>query len=229
MSTFLELCVDARREGAGVGSGPTATAGQVGEYGRIVEWVLSAYEYIQGMHGGRWKFLQTEFSFPTVAGTGNYTKATTSPALPELGIWKEDTFRCYLTATGVSDQQELEYIPWDEFRYVYARGSSSTLQGRPSLFTVKPDNSVTFWPIPSAIYTVTGEYFKRPQTMSADGDEPLIPREFQMAIVWKAVMSMAADEEASGKYASAQSEFKSVMHKLTRHQLNRVSYGAPLA
>jgi len=229
MSTFLQLCVKVRREGAGAGSGPTAVAAQVGEYGRIVEWVLAADEHIQGLHGGRWKFLQTDFSFPTVAGTGNYTKATTSPTLPELGTWKEDTFRCHLTATGVSDQQELEYVTWDEFRYVYARGTSSTQQGRPSLFTIKPDNSVTFWPIPSAVYTITGEYYKRPQVMAADASEPLIPREFQMAIVWKAVMLMGAYQEANGKFVSAQTEFKSVMHKLIRHQLNRVSYGAPLA
>jgi hypothetical protein len=227
MSTRLELCVDLRRESGIAGVGPTATIGQVGEYARVVEWIDAAYEAVQSLHGGRWKFLRTEFSFPTIAATANYTKA--AAGLTELGTWKDDTLRCYLTATGVADKQEIEYVPWDEFRYVCGRGSSSTLTGRPRIFSIKPDNSVTFWPMPDAVYTVTGEYFKRPQVMSANDDEPLIPQEFQPIIVWKALMYYGAYTGADEKYSHGQNEYKAVLHKLVRHQLERVSYGAPLA
>lgn len=208
------------------GSGPSTVLAQTGEMQRVVEWIKTAYESVQNLHAS-WNFLKTEFSFPTIASTANYTKA--AAGLTELGSWKTDSFRCYLTATGVSDEQELDYIPWDEFRFVYQRGTSSTLTGRPSIFTVKPDLSVTFWPIPSAVYTVTGEYFKRAQVMSANADEPIIPLQFQAVIVWKALMLYGAYSAADEKYAHGQNEYRAVLAKLRRNQLDRVQYGAPLA
>lgn len=196
---------------------------------RVVEWIDTAYEFVQNLHDGRWQFLQTEFTFPTIAGTTNYTKASVSPALTELASWKTDTFRAYLTANGINDQQELEYIRWDDFRFVYGRGSQSTLTGRPILFTVKPDYSISFWPIPSDVYTVSGEYFKRPQVMTADTDVPLIPQQFQSVIVWKGLMYYGAYAGADEKYSHGQNEYRAAVARLVKNQMNRVVYGSPLA
>lgn len=226
MSTKLELAKDLRREAGISGTGPTTTANQTGEMQRVVEWIDSAYEAVQNLHS-TWDFLKTEFSFQTISGTANYSK--TGVSLTELGSWKTDSLRCYLTATGVSDEQELDYVPWDEFRYHYGRGTQSTLTGRPSVFTVKPDSSLHFWPIPSAIYTITGEYFKRAQTMSADADEPIIPQQFHSIIVWKGLMYYGAYTGADEKYTHGQNEYRMVLGKLVKNQLPRITYGAPLA
>lgn len=207
------------------GTGPTATTSQVGEYGRIVEWIDAAYQKIQNLHPN-WDFLRNDFSFSTVASTGNYTKSAAS--VSELGTWKTDTFRCYLTATGVSDQQDLDYVPWADFRESYSRGSLSTQEGRPILFTVKPDQSVTFWPIPNAIYTVTGEYFKRAQTLAADASEPLIPLAFQDVIVWRALMFYGAYVGADEKYAHGEREYKQVLARLELNQLPEMEMAGPL-
>lgn len=218
MSTFLELSQDLRREGAGLGTGPTTVAAQIGEYGRIVEWINTAYRAVQRIHAN-WEFLRSEFSFPTVGGTANYTKATVVPTLPELGSWKTDTFRAYLTVTGIGDQQDLTYIPWEEFRDRYTLGSLSTQTGRPMFFTVKADKSVTFWPIPDAVYTVTGEYYKRPQLMTVDASEPLIPSEYDEIIVWKALMLWGTDQGAPEKYTKGKEEYSRVLAALELNQL----------
>lgn len=226
MSTKLDLCMDLRREAGISGSGPTTTISQVGEMGRVVEWIDTAHESIQNLFAS-WRFLQTEFTFSTVASTANYTKIVVG--LTELGSWKTDTFRCYLTSLGVSDEQEVYYVPWDQFRYEYGRGTQSTMTGRPSIVTIKPDLSLTFWPIPSAVYTVDGEYFKRAQVMGADISEPLIPQQFQAIIVWRALMYYGAYAGADEKYAHGQNEYKALLTKLVKNQLPRISYGAPLA
>lgn len=225
MSTFLELCQDLRREAGISGSGPTAVTGQTGEMLRVVEWTALAYESVQNLRPN-WGFLQTEFTFQTIVSTANYTKAAVT--LPELGSWKTDSFRCYLTATGVADEMELEYVPWDVFRFAYNRGTQSTMTGRPIVVTVKPDLSLTLWPIPSAVYTVDGEYFMRAQEMAADGDEPLIPQQFQSVILWRALMYYGAYAGADEKYTQGQNEYRNVLARLMRNQLPRLSYGAPL-
>lgn len=205
---------------------PASVLSQTGEMRKVVDWTAKAYESVQNTHL-QWNFLRDDFSFSTIASTANYTKAAVT--LTELGAWKDDSFRCYLTATGVSDEQELEFVPWDDFRFIYLRGTSGTQTGRPVRFSILPDMSVTFHPIPDAVYTVTGEYFKRAQVMSANADEPIIPREYQQIIVWRALMFYGAERAAPEKYSHGNTEYRRLLRTLERNQLPKISYGAPLA
>lgn len=216
MSTFLELCVDLRREAGISGTGPASVINQTGEMQRVVEWILSAYRYVQNLHP-TWLFLQTDFSFQTIAGVGNYTP--NAVALPELGSWKTDTLTDYLTATGINAEQFMEYVPWPDFVDAYMTGAPSTTQGIPLVFTVKPDQSLQLWPIPNDVYTVRGEYFKRAQTMTANSDEPIIPAQFQDVIVWRALMLYGAFAAADEKYTHGQNEYKQILSRLEMNQL----------
>lgn len=223
---FLQLCSGLRQEGGMTGTGPTSVVGQSGEMLRVVSWVTSAYEYVQNLHPN-WHFLRADVSFPTVSGTASYDSTATN--CPEVGSYKLDSFKAALTSVGVADEQEMEYYPWDQFRAVYLRGSSSTLTGRPRLFSVKPDQSLVLWPKPDAIYTVTGEYFKRAQEMTADADIPIIPQQFQKIILWKALMLYGAYAGANDAYSHGNNEYRATLSKLVLNQLPKVGFGAPLA
>lgn len=224
--TFLELCQRTAQE-CGVSrssTSPTTVTGQTGELDKIIDWVLTSYEDIQDKHG-TWNFLRFDFSFPTIASTSTYLPSAVS--LDEHLRWKENTLRGYLTSAGVAGQQRLQYEDWDCFRDGRQIGTIAT--GRPTEFSIRPDKSLVFYPTPGAIYTITGEYFKRAQTMTADANEPLIPRPFQMAIVWGAVMYYAADQGAAELYAAAEQKHRKIMGKLESDQLPRFTLGGPMA
>lgn len=225
MSTFLELAGDLRREAGINGTGPSTVVSQTGEMQRVVEWILTAYRTIQNLHHN-WLFLQNDFSFNTVAATQTYTPTTAG--CPELGRWKDDTFQYYLTSVGVNGQQDLMFVPWDDFSAYYLRGSLQTQSGPPDVITIRPNRSLMLWPIPDAIYTISGEYYKRAQTMAADADEPLIPPEFQDAIVWRALMMYGAYEGASEKYSHGQNEYKHLLSRLELNQLPEFELGDAL-
>lgn len=220
---YLQLCQRTRQECSISGSGPVTVASQSGEMKKIVDWVLTAYEDIQGMYA-TWDFLRFDFSFQTIASSSTYLPSAVS--LTELAQWKEDSLRIYLTATGVSDEQHLEPQDWTAFKDFRLIGVIPT--GKPSEFAIRPNNAIVLYQTPDAIYTVVGEYFKRPQTMTANADEPLIPNQFQMAIVWKAAMYYAADQGAAELYATAEREFKRVMRRLKRDQLPAISMAGAL-
>lgn len=226
MSTFLELCQDLAEE-AGISDGttPTAVTGQTGELKRVVGWIARAYREVQRKRP-RWNFLRNDFSFPTVVGTSNYASSVAST---EHQRWKLDTFRCYLTATGVVDEQDLVYIPWDEYRVTYLYGANRNVSGRPMRFTVKPDESIELWPKPDAIYTITGEHWWKAQVMSADDDEPLFPDDFHEILMWRGLMYYAAYEEAAAPFAEGQSEFGRIFAKLEADQLPPIETAPPLA
>jgi len=212
------------RQEAGIpGTGPTTVIGQTGELARVVDWILTAYEYVQNLHT-TWYFLQTDFSFSTVASTQNYTKTTLS--LDNLGAWKTDDVRVY---SAVADETYLIYFPWSDFRFNYLYGSNRTLEGRPTVFTIKPDDSISLWPIPDAVYTVNGEYFKTAQTMTLDASEPLIPTAYQMIITWKALMLYGAYSGDNLAYHHGQNEYQSILKKLELNQLPKMSWGQSLA
>ena len=229
MATRLELCRRLAKEadisGAANGTLPASTTSQTGEMLSVVTWTDDAYEDIQNQNAGKWDFLLNDFTFATISGTSTYT--ITDAGLAEHNDWKnetcEDVFTCYLTATGVSDEQWMEFVPWDDFKKVYRFGASRTQTGRPSIYTIKSDKSVMFWPIPNASYTITGQYWKRPHRMTTDADAttgtPIFPRQFHQAIMWRALMLYGGFETASAVYAHAKQEYGRLMIGLRNDQL----------
>jgi hypothetical protein len=226
MSTFLQICQDFREEAGITGSGPVSVTGQTGEMLRVVNWVKKAYRDIQNRHAN-WDFLRFDFTFQTIANTPTYLP--TAVSLDELATWKKDSFRIYLTATGVADEQWLRCWDWNELRDTYLIGTSSIQTGRPTEFAIKPDKSVVLWPKPDAVYTIAGEYFKRAQTMTANADEPLLPDEYHDIIKWRAMMYYGAQEGATEVYAQGRGEYAGMMSALRRDQLPSISIGGALA
>ena len=224
--TYLELVQRLHSEAKVAGSSPTTVVGQTGMVARLVNWVLTAYEDIQNLHPQGWKFLQAPFSFTTTISKRNY--ALSDLELTDLGTWKigPGDVRIYKSAT---DENELIYEPWDTYRLAYITGSARTQEGRPSVFSIKYDNSMDLWQIPNGEYTVNGEHFMKAQTMNADEDEPLIPSQYQMIIVWRALMFFGAVMGANDKYEHGQNEYKRILRRLEMNQLPRFTWGPPLA
>lgn len=215
----LQIAQRVRQEAGISGSGPVTTIAQTGEMGKIVDWVDAAYQDIQNLYD--WNFLRFDFSFPTIASSSTYTP--TAAGFPELAKWKQDSMRIYLIP---SDESIIYYQEWDYFRDSRLIGTIPT--GRPSEFSTRPDKSIVLWQTPNAIFTVVGEYFKRAQTMTANADEPNLPSQFHMAIVWKAVQYYAGDQGAAELYAIAHNEYTSILRKLKKDQLPLISMAGSL-
>jgi hypothetical protein len=220
---FLSLCQRLRQEAGLSGTGPASVLSQTGEMKRIVDWVSSAYEDIQNMHE-TWKFLRTDFSFSTIASTQDYTP--TAVSLTSFASWVKNDIRIY---SSVEDEYPLEYYPWAIFREAYYFGTHRTTTGRPTVCTVRPNNALTLWQIPDAIYTVNGEYYKTADIMTANASIPLIPTRFQMIIVWKALTYYGAYAAADEKYAHGDKEYKKLLALLEFDQLEDMTFGEPLA
>ena len=220
---YLALCQRLRLEAVDSGTGPVTVIGQTGQLGRFVEWIEAAYEDVQDEHE-TWRFLRTDFDFPTIVDIPEYTPAAV--AIADHANWIKESIRIY---SAVTDETFLEYYPWDEFRDTYVYGSHRTQTGRPSAITVKPDNSLRLWQLPNAIFTVNGEYYKVPDVMTADADIPILPARFHMILVWKALMYYGVFAGAEEKYTHGANEYTRMLRKLEKDQLDDVLYGEPLA
>ena len=226
---FLQLCQRLRQEAGLTGDGPTTTVEQTGISGQIVDWINTAYIDVLSQHSN-WLFMQESFSFNTIASKREYSVSETG--VTDLEKWKVDpygAFRIYLTSSGVANEQYMYSLLWDDYRQAYLYGATRTAEGLPSYFAIQPDNGLNFYLVPDAIYTITGEYYKTPTELSGNDDIPIIPSQFHMIIVWRALMLYAAFDAATEKYVHGKNEYTKLRLRLEFDKLPQMTFGAPLA
>ena len=225
---FLQLSQRLRQEAGLSGSGPTTVVGQIGMSKQIVDWINTAYIDILSQHPN-WLFMQDDFSFETEASKREYSVSDTG--VTDLEKWKIDdygSFRVYLTSSGITNEQYMYPLFWDAYRQMYLYGATRTAEGLPSYFAVQPNKGLNFYLVPDNIYTISGEYFKTPAEMTIDADIPIIPSQFHMIIVWRALMFYAGFDAANEKYAMGKSEYNKLLMRLEIDQLPQMTFGAPL-
>lgn len=236
MSTYLQLCVDARQECRVAGTGPTAVTGQTGRLKDIVDWVAQAYTEIQERHGN-WRWLRSTWTVNTVASDDTYaygdcTDSRLSATITRLGNWLLESdggpnVTSYLASSGVGGEGYLVFLPWDSFRSIYKRGTQTN--GQPAHITIDPQNNLVLGPKPDGIYTVSGEYQMSGQSLAADGDTPEMPSRFHRTIVYRAMEKYGAANGAAEVFNRGGFEGARMMRALELDQLPRMTFGGPLA
>lgn len=216
--TFLELCQSMAIE-AGISGGIVSVSNQSGEAQRVVRWVSRAYGYIQSLHQD-WKFLRRDVQFPVVVGQVKYTPDGAGVLLAEFGRWCFlDCWRSYLTATGVADEQELQYMEYDDFRRTYMFGNARLQPGRPQVVTVAPDQSLMLWPQPDDAYTIVGEQYRAPAIMTIDTDVPIFAAQYHDVIMWRALMMYGEFEGDPSVIGTGQTEAERVLDAMEARYL----------
>lgn len=223
---YLALC-RAVSTMAGINSnGPTTVVGQAGEMKRVCLWVSQAWEEIQEYHND-WEWMRKTFSFATVANQSSYAPAT-DVALTDFAAWRNDSFRMYLASAGVGNEIWLQQYDYNSFRDYYLLGARKITYARPIAISVAPDKSLVLGLAPDQVYTVSGEYYKVPQALTADADIPEMPPRFHMAIVHKALMKYGQFEGAGEVTQEHAALYATVMNRLELDQLPPITIGGSL-
>ncbi len=226
---YLQLVNRARQEGGVSGAALLSLGGTVSqETQRFKAWVNEAWRELQ-IHCKDWDFMRSDFEFDTTAAVQTYTAASLSTPLTSFRNWKRDTFRAYTTSIGFGDEQILRFEPWESFRNLYLYGNQRSTTGRPVLFSIKPDKSLVIGPVPDAVYTINGEYFRQATDLVGDTDEPGITDEYHMLLVWRALRAYGLYESAAEVVVRADGEIKRLMSKIENDQMPEVTSGPPLA
>lgn len=231
MSTYIQLVQDLHREAGISGNPPTSVVGVNGETARLANWVKTEWVKIQNRHAN-WRWMRKSFTLQTVASDDTYsysdcTDDLTSSAITRFSRFLPDGFKIYLTSSGVGTQGWLTYVVWDDFKQIFKIGTQTP--SYPSFVTFDPDNNIVLGAKPDGIYTVTGDYQRSPQILTADSDVPEMPSQFHDLIWLGALRRYAAYESAPEVYGDAQSQYSDLMKRLDANQLPEPRFAAPLA
>lgn len=193
-----ELC---RLSGITNTGGPTTTISQIGEFRKAVAYVDTAHQEIQLKYFD-WNFLWASSTITTAANISTYHGAS------DVHIWDDKRIFCAGNKLEVVAYQD--YVP-DPNRGV----------GPPEYVVIQPNNQLLIVPAPDGVYTITYDYFRRPRVLTANTEEPLIPADYRMAIVGRALMIYANYETAEEAKAQGQELYEMFMAALTAHEAPR--------
>lgn len=214
--TFLEICQRTRELAGIAGTGPTTTVAQTGEMLRLVNWVKQSWIDIQNLQQ-TWNFMLADLSFTTTGSQGDYTP--TQMGATNLRKLDVESLRCEITALGYQNRQFMDPCDWTQFRDAYR--FNTLTENRPIRFAQEPKtNSLYLDAIPDATgYTITGRYWTKPVTLSADADEPAMPDEFHMLIAYWALSKYAGYESAPEAKQEAAENTARLLNALSVDQL----------
>lgn len=231
--------------GSGLGTLATLVSPAAGEATRMIDWVADAWNEIQ-IEQYSWDWARPQITFTTTNQLQRYTPAAIFAAglnevtgAPLTGLtlqqWTKKSFRGWRTSIGYPDEQIINFMDWDDFRNIYYYATQHTNYARPVIVSVAPDKSLWFGPIPDQAtgpgdsYTIACECWLAPQVLAVDADTPLMPPQYHMAIVYRAMMAYAGYESAPEVFARGKSLYDEMMNKLYVDQLPVMVSGPPLA
>lgn len=230
--TFLEICQRAARE-CGIHHTatqlPTTVVNQTGELLRMVEWVSGAWFKIQAKNAN-WRFKRQQATFATVLSQAEYTLVNCGLTVATFQRWDIDSFRNYETAVGLSSEQFMDPLDYDDWRNIFKFGPNRTATARPTTVTVLPNNGIGLGLAPLAGYTILGDYYTAPIRMTADAEIPELPEsQDYMLIVYEAMKEYALYESAPEVLARADDQSHTLMNILERDQLPQTMLGGCLS
>jgi len=217
----------------------TTVQSATGQTDRVANWVQQAWNDLQVMHSD-WGWMRSSTlnaggaSF--VPGAGVYRMplgtgaGTVGVAAADFASWVEDSFRNYVTTTGVTSEILMECVDYDAWRNGYMYGAQQAVQTRPVVIAIAGDMTVMCGPPSNGSYTITADYYVAPTTMSADADTPTgLPAQYHMCIVYLALWKYGYYQAASEVVDRAKREYRTLYNQLAAKYLPRLRAGGALA
>lgn len=218
---FLELAKRAYKEAGLSGDGPASVSSQHGMNAKVVNWVRSAYEEIQTQQD--WNSDWARFTTALQSGKEFYSPASDF-GLDSKGVARDGLY-LYRTADGPHAKHWPAFLGWQQFREIRI----PDVTGIPSYYSIAPDESICFHPMPSDGLAMVMEYYRNPQELDGNTDVPRIPARYHMAIVWRAVMFYCSHDENLALYQSAEQNYRRIMRRAAISELPAMAEAEPLA
>jgi len=205
---FLAICKRVRQEAGIAGSGPSSVVSQTGEIGRVVDWANDAWLTIQRKQ--LWDWLWETATVTITAGT-----SATAGSIPASRYLRDKAF---------IGTRRLCFIPWERFSVLYPDPAA----GDPSDWSIRPDGAFVVNTEPTADAAISVQRYILPTSMAANGDIPVMPERFHMAIVWRALMDASDYDEAGVSRTLAAAKYAEVLGDAFSDGRPVLSLGAPL-
>jgi hypothetical protein len=163
--------------------------------------------------------LEDSQDYTLAAGVSDITNGSGVPTNYVQGL------NLLLTTAGL--ETPLIYIAKKELDAMYPDADDTTVNPAniPSYWYAY-ENTIKVFPVPSDAFTVTLNYYKKPVELTADGDIPLVPSEFQELLVLGAAYRVMQVKDNYDQAAILQNKFDEILQKFVS-KYNQKQVGTP--
>ena len=226
---YLTLVQRLKRESARSGSVPASLIGLAGDDLLLATWIADAWLEVQRKRIN-WDWMRKSVSGPLVIGQQGYTLAQLDVAAPALARWQAagyDYWPAIYRAGVPAVPYRLIYLGYEQFRDEYI--VRPDIQSQPTFWTIAPDKRILLSPRPDAVYTLKADYWAAPTALALDTDEPDMPEQHHLLLVWRALQELAGFDAAPEVDARANRNLRMAWADLHADQAPQMQLGyAPL-
>lgn len=219
-------------ESGRLGPGPSAiTTTLQGDQLRAANRIRDAWRDLQMDSSKQWKWMRRTVTKPLTALQDTYTAAGWS--ITDFWRWWPET-TWYMpeivdAASNGNRIARLNWAPYEEFRELHQTQVGH--KGLPVDWAIKPDKSLLVGPAPDQAWHIRLDYITKPTELVAGTDEPNMPEEFHLLLVWMALEQMAATDENAPEKVRATQNRRNLKALLMDDQAENVTlyHSEPLA
>lgn len=175
---------------------------------RLVEWVNDAWLRIQTFQKS-WHWMWRRATVTLAQGESVLTVPADFGRLSEIRI----------------EGRPLQYLEWG----LFAEAFWSTSASRPTAYTVRPDGVVALNADADSSYELDIEYYAKPTLMVESFDEPGMPSQYHMLIVWSALLHYSEFDVAPELLQKASRNYAQLLGDLSENQVPDYYPAGPVA
>lgn len=220
---LLQLVQRVYLESGKSGAGPVTLDQPSKDVARIMGWVDDAWLALQTDSTRRWDWMQA--SMDGLAPTGVVTHTATTLGVANFGRWrvpsKAYTVRAF-DPLEPGNVWRLRFMPLDQFTSAVL--DHPVAPGPPNCWTVGHAQQLMVGPAGDRDYMLRADYSTAAQRLSAETDEPNMPEDLHMYLVWRALVDAGRQSVAAEVVAAAADKESELWDRLVnRHQVDRLS------
>lgn len=207
---FLKMAQKVRQLVGMQGTGPSSVSA-TGYEGLLVALVSDAWEDLQN-YRKKWKWMRASKDFLLTVGITTYTPATIFAPNHRFKSWlTEEPF--YALVNG--QKQPIKYFEYSYFNYRHLNDTTNTVV---SEYTVRPNDYALVFNLPDSAYTIYSCYKKNNQELVASTDEPEMPEDYHMYLVYEATARYALSMSMGAVYQLYANKAKELLGSILREQ-----------
>ena len=180
----------------------------------LVRWIRQSDRDIQ-LERDDWRFRSREGDLYLDPGDGDY----------DVRQQIKDYYKVFPYSQGSryvrinDDFFPVRFVPYRQWAGNFDFRRMKTQPGRPTHFTMAPDNRIKVYPTPSAAAVLHFEYVRKPCMMTFVNEcEPIVPVPFRMLIVYRALLDHAMSDEAEAQVPRAQIKYRELQMRMRNDQ-----------
>lgn len=220
---YITLIQRLKRESGRSGGPPASVAVLSGDDINLGNWIADAWREVQRKRMD-WAWMRKTVAGALVADQMAYAVTDLQADAAPLARWQDETeYYAPMVRNTVAGGQPwaLRWMPYEKFQAIYLRGTPTP--GGPQYWTQATDKKILIGPAPNTSdYVLTADYWTAPTELVADADEPAMPEQFHMLLVWRALLEVAGFDAAPEVELRARRNLRMAWSDLIDDQAPRV-------